>query len=304
MLGLALVLVCLPALFSNSFMFAIAVLALLNASVCVGLNLLVGSAGQVSLGHAAFFGLGAYAVAILPTNYGVPSYLSFILGVIFTGGIAFLIGRPILRLSGHYLAMATLGIGIVIFLILNQEINITGGPDGKPVESLVLFGKTISGDLIWYYISSGFLFLVVWAAYNFMETGYGRSLRALHASEIGAQSVGIDVARAKLNIFVLSACIASAAGSLYAFYVGFITPSEAGFLHSVELIIMVVVGGLGSIFGAIVGAVLITVLPQILTGFHDYEQLAFGLLLMFVAVGLRRGIVPTIAAKLSEIRTQ
>ena len=300
LLPMAVGLALLPAILPNEFFFGVAIIAMLNAAVCVNLNLFVGAAGQISLGHAAFFAIGAYAVAILPMDHNVPGLLATAIGAAVAGLLAYVVGRPILRLKGHYLAMATLGVGIIIFLVLNQEITTTGGPDGKAVLPLTAFGYDIVGDRIWYGVAAVFLLLVMWTALNVLETGYGRSLRALHASEAGAVSIGIDVAREKLHVFVLSASTASIAGSFYAFYVGFVTPSEAGFLKSVELIVMIVIGGLGSVFGAVVGALIITILPQVLTGFHDYEQLAFGVLLMVVAVGLRKGIVPTIAARVLQ----
>lgn len=294
LISLLVFLVVLPFVLPNSFVFGVVIMALLNAAMAVGLNLFVGSAGQISLGHAAFFGIGAYSVGILAGTYGLPGLLALLVGASGTGLLAYALGRPILRLNGHYLAMATLGVGIIIFLTINQEIPVTGGPDGKAVPPLRLMGTYLTGDVTWYVISAAFLFLVTWTALNLLETGYGRALRAIHASEHGARAVGIDVARAKAGVFVLSAIIASIAGSIYAFYIGFITPSEAGFMKSIELIIMIVAGGLGSVPGAIVGAFLITALPQLLTGFHDHEQLAFGVLLMAIAVGLRKGIVPTL----------
>ncbi|MCB1453764.1 MAG: branched-chain amino acid ABC transporter permease [Rhizobiaceae bacterium] len=292
--GFALVLVMAPFLIPNSFVLGVTILAILNAAVAVGLNLFVGSAGQISLGHAAFFGIGAYSAAILSGTYQFNGLVAITVGAVLSGLLAYAGGRTILRLSGHYLAMATLGVGVIVYLVINQEIALTGGPDGKAVPPLSVFGTAIIGETAWYATAACFLFVVALVALNLTETGYGRALNAVHASEHGARAVGIDVAAAKTSVFVLSAVIASVAGSLYAFHIGFITPSEAGFLKSVEFVIMIVVGGLGSVFGAILGAFLITTLPQVLTGFHDYEQLAFGLLLIVAAVAVRRGIVPTL----------
>ena len=292
--GFALVLVMAPFLIPNSFVLGVTILAILNAAVAVGLNLFVGSAGQISLGHAAFFGIGAYSAAILSGTYQFNGLIAITVGAVLSGLVAYAGGRSILRLSGHYLAMATLGVGVIVYLVINQEIALTGGPDGKAVPPLSVFGTAIIGETAWYATAACFLFVVALVALNLTETGYGRALNAVHASEHGARAVGIDVAAAKTSVFVLSAVIASVAGSLYAFHIGFITPSEAGFLKSVEFVIMIVVGGLGSVFGAILGAFLITTLPQVLTGFHDYEQLAFGLLLIVAAVAVRSGIVPTL----------
>lgn len=291
---IALMLAIVPFGISNGFVYGVVILAILNAAVAVSLNLFVGSAGQISLGHAAFFGIGAYAMAILPADHGLHGIAAALVGIAVVGCLAYFVGRPILRLKGHYLAMATLGVGIIVFLVINTEIAITGGPDGKPVLPMTVFGISLFGDGIWYAISAVFLLAVSWASLNILETGFGRTLRALHTSEAGAVSVGIDVAAAKVKVFVFSACVASAAGSIYAAYIGFVTPEEAGFMKSVGYVIMIVIGGLGSVMGAIVGAAIITVLPQLLTGFHDYEQLVFGVVLMLVVIGLRHGIVPTL----------
>ena len=244
--GFALVLVMAPFLIPNSFVLGVTILAILNAAVAVGLNLFVGSAGQISLGHAAFFGIGAYSAAVLSGTYQFNGLVAITVGAVLSGLLAYAGGRTILRLSGHYLAMATLGVGVIVYLVINQEIALTGGPDGKAVPPLSVFGTAIIGETAWYATAACFLFVVALVALNLTETGYGRALNAVHASEHGARAVGIDVAAAKTSVFVLSAIIASVAGSLYAFHIGFITPSEAGFLKSVEFVIMIVVGGLGS----------------------------------------------------------
>lgn len=299
---LAAVLVALPFLFSNKFQLSILTLVGLNAMVSVGLNLLVGTAGQISLGHAAFFGLGAYASAILTGEYGWHGLSAMAAGLALSCAIARLVGWPILRLRGHYLAMATLGVGLAIYLVLVHEIGLTGGPDGRPVKALVLFGQRLKGEATWYWIVAGALFLSVWAAENLSCSPWGRSLRAVHGSEHAAAAVGIDVHRLKVTVFVASAGLASLAGSLYAHAYAFVTPDQAGFLHSVEFVVMIVVGGLGSVYGGVVGAAVIVILPQVLTVLKDYEHLVFGLLLVLVAYTLHRGLVPSLAGALAGSR--
>lgn len=292
---LALVVAVLPLAMPNRYFYDVAILIGLNAIVCVGLNLLIGFAGQISLGHAGFFGLGAYASAILTTNYGWPSLVSLVAAAALVGVLALALGRPILRLRGHYLAMATLGLGIIIAVVITTEERLTGGPDGMPVAPLGVFGAALQGEKMWYWIVGALLIATVWLAFNLIDSPLGRALRAIHGSEVAAEAMGVDIARAKLLIFVVSAVLAAVAGSLTAHYGGFITPGKVGFLHSIELVTMVVLGGMASTYGAVVGAAILTALPQLLTVFKDYESLVFGIVLMATMIFMPRGLVPTLA---------
>ena len=283
-----------PFLFPSSYYFRVAALVWISALAAIGLNVLMGQAGQVSLGHAGFFGIGAYAVAIGPTHLGIPPWAALPLGAVLAGSLALLIGRPVLRLRGHYLAIATLGLGVLVAIVLTNESRWTGGPDGMTVPRLVLFGWRVAGADTWYWVTGGALLIGAWLALNLIDTPTGRALRALHDSEVAASVVGIDVARYKLRAFVIAAVYASVAGSLLALMNSFITPDQAGFLHSVELVTMVVVGGLGSVAGSIVGAAILVTLPQVLTVFQEYENLLLGLVIMLVMIFLREGVVPTL----------
>jgi branched-chain amino acid transport system permease protein len=292
---LAAVIALLPLALANNYFYEVAILVALNAIVCVGLNLLIGFAGQISLGHAGFFALGGYGSAILATHYGLPPWLSLPLACAGVALLALAIGRPTLRLKGHTLAMATLGLGVIIAIVIATEDRLTGGPDGMSVPALVLFGWAVAGERTWYWISGAVLLATVWLAFNLIESPRGRALRALHGSEVAAQTLGIDSGRAKLQVFVLSALVAALAGALMAHYTGFITPAKASFLHSVELVIMVVFGGMASIFGAVVGAAVLTMLPQLLTVLKDYEMMVFGAVLIATMVFFPQGVVPTLA---------
>jgi branched-chain amino acid transport system permease protein len=211
------------------------------------------------------------------------------------GAIAFVVGRPTLRLKGHYLAMATLGLGIIVSIVLTTEDRVTGGPDGMSVPPLALFGWALQGERTWYWVVGGALLAAVWSALNLIASPPGRALRALHGSEVAAETVGIDSARHKLMVFVVSAVFAALAGALTAHYAGFITPAKASFMHSIELVIMVVFGGMASVYGAVVGAVILTTLPQVLTVLKDYEMMVFGAVLIATMVFFPQGVVPTIA---------
>jgi branched-chain amino acid transport system permease protein len=193
--------------------------------------------------------------------------------------------------------MATLGLGIIISIIVRNEAALTGGPDGMPVAALALFSFEITGEKQWYWVVSGILLLSLWASLNLIDSPFGRALRALHGSEVAAQVVGVDVAKYKLAIFVLSAVFASLMGSVTAHYVGFVTPNVADFFHSIELVTMVVIGGMASIYGSVIGAVLLTALPQALAGFEGWETVVFGSILMFCMIFMPKGLVPTLAAK-------
>lgn len=292
---LAVVLALLPLGLPNNFYLDMAILAGLNAIVCVGLNLLVGFAGQVSLGHAGFFGIGAYATAVLVSTHKWPALLALAAGALLSAVIAFAVARPILRLKGHYLAMATLGIGIIISIVLRTETGVTGGPDGMMVDPLNVFGIEVHGERVWYWVVAVLLLVTVWLALNLIDSPVGRALRAVHGSEVAAETLGVDTARFKAMIFVLSAVFASVAGSLFAHYAGLITPAKADFLKSVELVTMVVFGGMASTFGAVVGAAILTVLPQLLTVFQDYQHMMLGLVLMLTMVFMPKGLLPTLA---------
>jgi branched-chain amino acid transport system permease protein len=299
---MAVIVAALPLLFPSAYYYRVAALVFVFALAAVGLNLLMGLAGQVSLGHAGFMGIGAYAVAIGPTHLGVPSWLSFIIGAALAALIAFVVGRPILRLKGHYLAVATLGFGLLLAIVFTNEARWTGGPDGMSVPRLVILGLPVRGADTWYWITAAGFLIGAALANNLIDSPTGRALAAIHDSEVAARVLGVDAAKKKLAVFVISAVYASAAGSLFALLNGHITPDVSGFLRSIELVAMVVLGGMGSVAGSLVGAALLVVLPQTLTALHDYEHMVLGLVVMAVMIFLRAGIVPTLAGALAARR--
>jgi branched-chain amino acid transport system permease protein len=299
---LAAVLAVLPFFLPNSFYLDVAIRMMINAIVVLGLNLLIGFAGQISLGHAGFVGIGAYASAVLPTHFNWHPIAAMTAGAAAASLLAAIVAKPIFRLKGHYLAMATLGLGIIIAITLKNEATWTGGPDGMPVPSLGLLGFEINGEKQWYWVLSGLLLFSVWASQNLIDSPFGRALRALHGSEVASQVVGVDVVRYKVSIFIISAFFASIMGSVTAHYVGFVSPNVADFFHSIELVTMVVVGGMASIWGSVIGAVLLTALPQALATFEGWETVAFGAILMLFMIFLPKGIVPVLAAKFGKGR--
>ncbi|WP_439550665.1 branched-chain amino acid ABC transporter permease [Falsiroseomonas sp.] len=303
LLILAAVIAVIPWFFPSGYYFRVAALVWVTALGAVGLQVLMGQAGQVSLGHAGFVGIGAYAMALGPKYLGLPVLACLPLGAVLAGVIAFVVGRPILRLKGHYLAVATLGFGILVALVLVSEIAITGGPDGIRIPRPEIFGWRPRGGEAWYWINGAALLIGVWLALNIQDSPAGRALAALHDSEVAARTIGIDVARHKLRAFVIAAVYGAVAGGLMAMMNGFVTPDAAGFLQSVEYVTMVVIGGLASVPGAVVGAALLVLLPQALTMFHEYEHAVLGLLIMLFMIFLRVGIVPGISSILRRRAT-
>jgi len=289
--GLLVVLAVLPPLLGNNYYLTVLTMCCLNAMIAVGLSLLVGHAGQISLGHAGFYGLAAYTTSALSTRFGVPVGVSMLSGVGLTSGVAALVGLPALKLKGHYLAMATLGFGVILSILFNETVELTGGPSGfTGIPRLSLFGVEFTSDLSVYYLIVAILGGVVWLSFNILHSRVGRALRALHTSEKAAQAMGIDIARYKLFIFVVSASFAGLAGVLYAHYLTFIAPASFGFLFSVQLIVMVVLGGMTSIPGTITGAFFLTLLPEFLRAFENIEILLFGGILVVCMMYLPDGL--------------
>lgn len=305
LVGLAIVaavVAVIPFVAPNSFYLDLAIRTGINAVVVLGLNLLIGFAGQISLGHAGFIGLGAFASAVLPTHFGWHPLAAMAAGSLAAGALAAVVARPIFRLRGHYLAMATLGLGIIVNIVLRNEAQWTGGPDGMPVPAMTVFGIDVASDRQWYWIVGALLLVSIWASLNLIDSPFGRAMRALHGSEVAARVVGVDVTRYKVAVFVMSAMFAGLMGSVTAHYVGFVSPALADFGHSVELLTMVVVGGMASVFGSVVGAVLLTALPQVLATLEGWETVAYGAVLVLCMIFLPKGLVPTLAARFERRR--
>ncbi|MBL0372134.1 branched-chain amino acid ABC transporter permease [Rhizobium sp. KVB221] len=304
LLGLAALIALAPIFFPSSYYFRVGSLIFVNGVAVTGLVILIGYAGQISLGHAGFAGIGAYACALAPAHLGLHPGLAAVLGAIISGALAWLVGRPILRLRGYYLAVASLGLGVLVSMVLSNEAWLTGGPDGMAVEDLGLrgllkdIGLNLSNTAFWYAFSGFVLVVGAWLALNLYNSPTGRALRALHSSEIAARTVGVDVARLKLQAFVISAVYASVSGSLLALQNKFITPDVAGFMHSIEMVTMAVLGGAASVPGAILGAAILTTLPQVLTVFQEYEQVMLGLVMMLVMIFMPRGLLPSIMRRI------
>lgn len=287
-----------PLAMGNDYYISILIFCCINAISVTGLNLLMGYAGQISLSQAAFYSLAAYVSAIVTVTFGLPMLAGLLAALVLVGLVAFVIGIPTLRLSGHYLAMATLGFGMIVFVVLNETVAITGGPSGfVNIPRLEILGYEFASETSYYYLTAVILIIAVFLIQNLVRSRAGLALRAIHTSERAAQSLGINAAGYKLFAFVVSALYAAVAGFLYAHYLMFVDPSSSGFLFSVILLTMVVLGGMGNIWGAVAGAFVITALPELLRESHEaLEVLAIGLILVLgmifmpdgIAGGLRR----------------
>jgi branched-chain amino acid transport system permease protein len=291
-IGLAVLLLAVPLKLANPFALSIVNQIGLLVMVVLGLNLFTGYAGQISLGHAAFFGLGAYGSAVLTATYHFPAWPTMLLVAGAVALVALVIGVPTLRLYGHYLAMATLGFNYAVHIIFIQWDDVTGGPSGlSGIPPLTVGGVSFNTDLKFYYLVWTFSLIALTLCLNLVRTGVGRGLAALAQDEVAAASLGVDVRRDKVRVFVLSAVLASVAGSLYAHYFGHINPDAFSIFKSLDLVIMVVVGGLGSIWGTLFGVSFVVILPYFLESLEQYFDIIHGLILVLILMFLPQGLV-------------
>ncbi len=313
LIGLGLVVAVLPSLVGNNYQVFIFTLIGLMTLLTIGLSLVMGYAGQVSLGHATFYGLGAYATALLSTRAGLPPWAALLAAVAFTSLIGFALGVPIFRLRGHYLAMATLGLNVIFILLVKNEAQITGGPSGYTnIPPLALGGWLFDTDIKIFYVVWLAVRVALWLSLNLVDSRVGRALRALHTSEVAAEALGVDVTAHKLRVFALGAALGGLAGGLYAQAVRFISPSSFDVLVSVELVTMAAIGGLANVWGSIFGAATVVLLAQFIRdrlgvwlegASGEGEIIVFGLLLIFIMVlmpeGLTAGVVRAVRSRLA-----
>ncbi|RNC68766.1 MAG: branched-chain amino acid ABC transporter permease [Desulfuromonadales bacterium] len=301
----SLLIMILPVLFEGGYLLNVFIFVGIHTLLAVALNLLLGYAGQISLGQAAFFGLGAFASGILTATYGQNPWLMMVVVAAAVGLLAFAIGFPILKLKGHYLAMATLGFGIIVYIIFNEAVELTGGPSGfSGIPNLTVGGITFDSDFKNYYLIWGVTLVTILLSLNLVNSRIGRGLRAIHDSEVAARVMGVNVRLMKVQIFALSAVISSVAGSLYAHTMTFVSPTSFGFNFSVELVTMVIIGGLGSIYGSFLGAALLTLLPEFLRAFQDYDIVVYGFLLVFMTMFMPGGLVRGIPSLVQNLRAR
>jgi branched-chain amino acid transport system permease protein len=280
-----LVLLAVPFVAPNAYVVSLANVALINVILIASLNLLMGFGGQISLGHAGFFGLGAYASGIINVKLGLSPWFGLPAAALVASLAALLIGIPALRLRGPYLSMATLGFNAILVVMFNRLIDLTGGPNGllgvRPFSfaSISLNSEVRAFPLVWL-VS----LLVMVAILNLLRSRTGRALRAVATNELGADAVGIDSFNTKLLFFVVTAGMAGIAGSLYVHINQYASPETFDISAAILLVVMVALGGSGTYWGPVTGALILTVVPQVLLDYEDAELMLFGLGMLIVLI--------------------
>lgn len=267
------------------------VLAGINAILALGLSLFLGYTGQISLGHAAFFGTGAYTTAILTTRYAFPTLVAFLASALAAAALAYLIGKPILKLKGYFLALATLGFGEIFLVIVRESPNLTGGVIGIfGIPWFSLAGFSFDTYLKQYYLIWGVLIGLLLFSKNLIRSKMGRAFLAVAASEDAASTVGMKVVQIKIGAFVLGAAFAGFAGSLFACVMSTANPEAFGLSLSILIIMMVILGGMGNLYGPIAGAILLTWLVDVLGKYQEYSLPIYGLILILLLISFPDGI--------------
>lgn len=272
-------------------------LRLLNISVIaaiavIGFNFAFGLAGLISLGHAAFVGMGAYTLAIVTTTLGWSPWAAIPLAITVTTVFAGLIGYPLLRLRGHYLALATLGLNVSFTIVLTNWVGLTGGTNGiSNIPDLRIAGFAFHNEQRFLWLALVFLAACAVAAVTLQRSSLGRAMMAVRDDEIAAEMTGIDVTRVKIIALCLSAALAALAGALFATHVRFVAPEDFNYAHSIVYLAMLIVGGEGTVIGAIIGATLLTFLPEWLRFLGTAYLAFFGLMLLAILIFLPTGLV-------------
>ena len=273
-------LIVLPWIESDKFVLHVLSLIAIASIVAMGLQVLLGYSGQLSIGQAAFYGIGAYTSALMTTKLGLPFPLA-LLGAGIAAAVASLLMVPITRLTGAYLAVATLGFSIIVYLFLKNEEWLTGGSYGFiSIPRAALFGYVLRDPIYSYYLNVGVAAIVYLTFARIEGSRFGRAINAIRQDPDAARASGLRVTLLKSECFVIAAFVAGLAGSLYAHEVRYLAPNDFTFWKSIEILIMVVIGGVGSLAGAILGAAVVVGLPEFLRGIGDYRMLVFGAILI------------------------
>ena len=294
---LVLVLLLLP-LPLNNYYRDILTLTGLYVVLALGLNIVVGQTGLLNLGYVAFYAIGAYTYAILSTSYGLSFWPGLLAGALSTAGFAALLGLPILRLRGDYFAIVTLGLGEITHIVLNNWDAMTGGPNGiSKISRPAILGYTLHATIDFYYLILAIIIMSVFAIHRLAFSRIGRAWIAIREDEIAAEAMGINTYNLKLLAFVLGSAWAGMAGVFFAAKMAFISPESFTFIESVMILCMVVLGGMGSIPGVILGAILLTIIPEVFRDFQDYRMLAFGVALIVMMVFRPQGLLGSVKTR-------
>lgn len=289
-------------LFRGNYLFSSMVLAGIYAISVLGLVLLIGLTGQFSLGHGAFVGIGAYVSAVL-SRYGVPPLIACVLAVAVTTAVAAIVALPIVRLKGHLLALGTLALGMIVASVLSGWHAVTLGPSGIPdIPPISLGFVEIRGEAANYIFIWTAALICLWGSLNLWRSDFGRAALAVKRDEEAAAAMGIHVVAVKVKVFALSAGMGGLSGALYAHYVTFIAPDRFHLNASFELLLAALLGGSGTPYGAVAGAVLLIVLPDIVAPLRDYKVMANGLIFILVSLYLPKGLAGTLEHEQRGVR--
>lgn len=271
----------------SSYYMTFFVLMLVYIITAMSLDLLIGFGGQISVGHAGFLAIGSYTVALLTIHFNAPFILAFLAAGVVTGIVGFVIGLPAVRLSGQFLAVVTLGFGLSVPQVMLYLDDYTGGYSGLSFQR----PDWLSNKLILFYIILGITILVTFILHNIIHSRLGRAFVSIRESEVAAQATGINVSLYKTFMFAISAFFTGIAGGLYAYWIGFVSPNDFTVVTSFLLLGMIVVGGLASIPGAIIGAVILTILPELTSSFIGLTNLIIGIAILAIILFWPTGIV-------------
>lgn len=281
-----------PVVFNKQYLITVAINCLIFSILSLSLNLITGFMGITSLGHAAFFGVGAYTAAILSTRMGFNFITTAILGTIVAAIFGVLLGLPTLRIKGRYLAIVTLGFCEIMRIIELNWMSLTRGPQGiSGIPKVSFFGYVCSKPIQKYYVVLVLLIITVLIIMAIMNSRMGRAISAIRDDETAADAMGINVFKYKIMVFSISSGLAGLAGAFFAHYMGFIDPNAFNFDQSILMLSMTIMGGMASIPGSIFGASILTILPEVLRAVNDYRQIVYGLLLAIMVVWKPNGIL-------------
>lgn len=291
LLALLAALIVIPFVIKDKYILHIIISCFIYACLALSLNLIIGLSGQFSLGHVTFYGMGAYTTALLMMRADMSFWLAALISAVFVGIVGALLAIPTLKLRGDYIAVVTLGFGEVFRLFVLNAVDLTRGPMGLPgIPSPSIFGYEISSKVQYYFFGLIVLIIVVIFILRLTNSGFGLAMLSVKEDDIAANAIGIYPVKYKLLAFTIGAIIAGIVGSFYAVYTAFISPSSFQYGESISMVAMVVLGGLGSIPGSIIGAGVLTILPEALRSFSDYRLIIYGLAMVIMMIFRPNGI--------------
>jgi len=290
-IALIIAIIIFPHIVDDNYITRVATLCLMYSALAISLNLVSGFMGQVSLGHAGFLGIGAYTSAILSAKFELPFLVTALIAILMAALFGLIVGIPSLKLSGSYLAVVTLGFSEVVRLIELNWVSLTRGPMGiTGIDSPIIFGIKIKSPESYYYLALVLLLINIFFIGNIINSHIGRAIMAIREDAVAASSMGINVFKYKVIVFVISAAFTGLMGAFYAHYMRFIDPSAFNFEQSTGVLGMVILGGMGSLPGSIIGATALSIIPEVLRQLSETRMLVYGLVIVFMTIFKPKGI--------------